>query len=217
VNTCSEFLGPVTNAPTASTCPSCAARTCTRCKTAAHGIFTSCDAQQDEEVLALGEREGWKRCPSCNALIELAHGCYHITCRCRKEFCYVSRETWRTCNCPQWEEARLTAAAEDQVRREEPPPPPAGRRAAAAPAPALFAERVRRAAERLRVNHECRHGSWRYRSGGGRCESCNHSLDRYLLVSRMFSTLRQKHTLMLRQCCNGCQMLACVRCQRNRL
>jgi hypothetical protein len=181
VKTCSEFLGPVTNAPTASTCPTCISRTCTRCKSAAHGPFTSCDAQQDEEVLALGEREGWKRSPACNALIELAYGCYHMTCRCRKQFCYVCRETWKNCTCPQWEKNRLIAAAQDRVRRQEPPPAPAGSRAVAIPVPVPF-ERVLREAERLRDNHEYRHPSWRYRAGGGHCESCYHFLAQFLFV-----------------------------------
>jgi hypothetical protein len=127
----------------------------------------------------MGETEGWKRCPACHQLIELAHGCYHMTCRCRKEFCYLCAETWKNCACTQWDEHRLVEAAEDRARRQL---PPAGR--AAAPPPAVFQNLVRRQVENLRVNHECAHRRWAYRSGGGTCETCAHYLPMFLLVRR---------------------------------
>jgi hypothetical protein len=30
-------------------------------------------------VLALAEREGWKRCPGCRTMVELQYGCNHMT------------------------------------------------------------------------------------------------------------------------------------------
>ncbi|CAL1709003.1 unnamed protein product [Somion occarium] len=288
----------------------------------------------DREVLALGERSRWARCPGCETLIELNLGCYHMTCRCKTEFCYVCRAIWKTCRCPQWDETRLLAAAEARVdaqlgippaRREmhraQPPvravPPPANiavqprrivqpvahehdvvhhplaaaattaRRPQPPPAPVrvniptsstrlahnptptvtastprtephattssspanVFSRRasvrnaytspsdvgnwrrsaatsssvpqptrsaqvpnkgkqrerpdrarlVREAVEHLRVNHECDHLHWKYRQGGGLCETCNHTLPLYLFR------------------CGNCAILACNRCRRNRL
>jgi len=126
-------------------------------------------------------------------MVELDTGCYHMTCRCRAQFCYLCAERWKSCVCPQWEEARLLQRAEQQVENQF------GAPAVRAGDRARHAARVEAAAERLRVNHHCAHTDWTVRGGGGRCESCNYTLDRYLLR------------------CRGCQMLACVRCQRNRL
>ncbi|OSX63329.1 hypothetical protein POSPLADRAFT_1080865, partial [Postia placenta MAD-698-R-SB12] len=53
----------------------------------------------DRAVLALGETQGWARCPGCETMIELNHGCFHMTCRCKTEFCYVCQARWKTCTC----------------------------------------------------------------------------------------------------------------------
>ena len=52
-----------------------------------------------------------------------------------------------------------------------------------AAAPAQFEQRVRRAAETLRVNHDCDRHNWNYRPGGGQCEECHFRLPNFLLVS----------------------------------
>ncbi|PCH45043.1 hypothetical protein WOLCODRAFT_48812, partial [Wolfiporia cocos MD-104 SS10] len=86
----------------------CATRTCTRCKARYSPLSHRCSAaQQDSDVLALGQTAGWQRCPGCEQLIELHHGCFHMTCRCKTEFCYVCRAKWKSCACPQWDERRL--------------------------------------------------------------------------------------------------------------
>ncbi|KIP11509.1 hypothetical protein PHLGIDRAFT_477035 [Phlebiopsis gigantea 11061_1 CR5-6] len=188
---CSAFLGAATSTPRSYLCLSCYIRTCGQCKQADHAPHP-CDTAQDREVLNLAEQEGWKRCPGCSHLVELAYGCYHMTCRCRKQFCYLCAADWKTCGCPQWEEQRLLDAAAVRVERRLP------RGAVPPPAPA-YQTMIREMAERLREDHDCQHSNWRYRSGGGRCENCDFVLPRYLLQ------------------CRGCQMLACVRCQRNRL
>ncbi|KAF9240454.1 hypothetical protein BU15DRAFT_87661 [Melanogaster broomeanus] len=284
------------------------------------------------QVLTLGRTAGWARCPGCSQMIELNVGCYHMTCRCRTEFCYLCRALWKTCRCPQWDEARLIAAAEQRVdaqlegnrarqapvQRVRPAPVPARAPVPAAapaparapapapapaptpparevrlhawiadqrlpaavvparppvaptvrlpvparapapvqepwwratpapaptPAPALAARppapqppvtraatalrslvsdstqargdavqsrvagtqetvrqrMVRETMERLRVDHDCNHEKWRYRRGGGRCESCGDNLPYYLFR------------------CQGCETMACNRCRRNRL
>jgi hypothetical protein len=145
---CSAFLGAQSLrpggwlfwGPTIFDCvrSGCSTRTCSYCKAAvtANGVHqckTDSSNTSDEAVLALGDREGWKRCPGCEALVELNLGCFHITCRCRAQFCYVCRATWKSCACPQWDEHRLLAAAEQRVdirhgvvdagRRREAPAP----------------------------------------------------------------------------------------------
>ncbi|KAF7965834.1 hypothetical protein HWV62_41256 [Athelia sp. TMB] len=53
-------------------------------------------------------------------------------------------------------------------------------RAAAA---ALRVRRIREAMEELRVNHDCTHSKWKYRRGGGTCQTCSQHLPKYLFVS----------------------------------
>lgn len=97
--------------------PTCKTRTCSSCKTEVkpdeHHVCRQ--DQQAVDVLALGRQEGWQRCPGCEQLIELNMGCYHMTCRCRTEFCYLCRARWKSCGCPQWDENRLLRAAEARV------------------------------------------------------------------------------------------------------
>ncbi|KAH9939866.1 hypothetical protein B0H21DRAFT_698139, partial [Amylocystis lapponica] len=199
---CSRFLGPqVENKlkfwlirPTYR-CPvdGCNTSTCTRCKAmvfseAAQHICRSKDEQEDWVVLALGAEAGWARCPGCAQLIELHHGCYHMTCICRTEFCYLCRALWKTCTCPQWDEQRLLAAAEARADAE------------------LDVHRdiqlrttlVQEWMERLLVDHDCQHDRW-YRRGGGQCEVCGQHYRHYLFR------------------CRACTVLVCNGCRKNRL
>ncbi|KAI6145752.1 hypothetical protein EDD17DRAFT_129344 [Pisolithus thermaeus] len=119
--TCSRFLGPLTETlfgVTVYDCsaPNCGTRTCASCRGQYDGWMHTCQRDQGaEHVLNLGRTEGWARCPGCSQLIELNMGCYHMTCRCRTEFCYLCRARWKTCGCPQWDERRLIAVAEQRV------------------------------------------------------------------------------------------------------
>ncbi|GAA6034854.1 hypothetical protein JCM8097_009333 [Rhodosporidiobolus ruineniae] len=180
---CSAFLGAATpsSKPAAVECEDCARETCRACKNPWHGEHGLCGAGDDDEAAAVLSRErGFQRCPG--------------TCFCSRQFCYLCAAPWRTCTCPQWDEDRLLEVAQNRVRVEEEARP------AYAPPPAVpRANRVAEAVEQLRVNHECQHRRWAYRSGDGQCESCFHYLNRFLLR------------------CTECQMLACVRCKRNRL
>ncbi|KAH9914844.1 hypothetical protein B0H21DRAFT_658496, partial [Amylocystis lapponica] len=86
---------------------SCGISTCTRCKEKAGLTGHRCTKEadrQDQVILTLGEQAGWARCPGCGQLIELSLGCFHMTCRCKTEFCYVCKAHWKTCACPQWDE-----------------------------------------------------------------------------------------------------------------
>ncbi|KAG2039311.1 hypothetical protein BDR03DRAFT_952556 [Suillus americanus] len=336
--TCSRFLGPLHegffNKVFTCSSPTCTMTTCGKCRGRYEGFTHSCTPDAEiEQVLTLSHASGWARCPGCAQMIELNMGCFHMTCRCKTEFCYLCKALWKSCRCPQWDEARLLAAAERRVDAQLPharhaqpanpfqqapaarqPVPAAGaarnqpinlprpapaavprpaavvnirpadppqqvpvaaprlapdvnvwataRRAEApapappvlpyastlpgeAPAPAPLpatpsqTRRTRRAEanarvsawftevpqpqpasttvapasdrnavrqrmiretmERLRVDHDCDHTKWKYRSGGGRCESCETHLPLYLFR------------------CAGCQMHACNRCRRNRL
>ena len=101
-----------------------------------------------------------------------------MTCRCRTQFCYLCAARWKTCDCVQWDERRLIAAAREGVENE------VGHAAVAAMPQAVFAERVEQRAAILRDNHE-RH-SWRYREGGGRCGECRFKHPTYLMVRMPF-------------------------------
>lgn len=396
---CSRFLGPHVARPqswwgagnrTTYTCSSCSSTTCANCKTAdIPGRHDCVDFDtSDRAVIRLGQQEGWSQCPGCKRMIELNMGCYHMTCLCRQQFCYLCRAPWKTCTCAQWDEGRLLVAAEERVNRrmnvnahhhvaapQAPPRPrqvaavpvvarPPAVRPAVAPAPlnvadplrsraapiatrpnvhnpvnvsrtpasllpaypvyttqvqsrppvtqpaypvyttqvqsrspvtqpaypvytppvqrrppvtqsaypiyaspvqrlpqprsptlssnnarhsllvppqqtpsrtpsinyaitpyptrpvSLNLERdrlVRRAMEELRVNHDCQHGRWSYRSGGGKCEMCSHHLPKYLFVSRWLPFAVSWLIPKYYQRCHGCEMLACNRCRKNRI
>lgn len=145
-------------------------------------------------------------------MVELTHGCYHMTCRCRGEFCYLCSTPWKNCTCPQWDETLLFAEARARTARCE-------KlllvdvivysilsifrvRAVENPRennPLNLAARVEQMADQLRTNYECHHTSrWIYTRGGGRCEECHHYLPQYLF-----------------RCCQ-CHFMACNRCRHNR-
>lgn len=150
---------------------------CTLCKREDHPDYIPCQTDLESAiVLALGQTEGWQRCPGCHRLVELLHGCYHMTCLCRTQFCYLCAVLWKGCTCPQWDEARLTIAAENQVRIQHDI-------ADDAVLNPRHQEAVRRRENQLRENHDCPHPRWRYQEGAARCESCYHRLNRFILVS----------------------------------
>lgn len=174
---CSRFLGAQFEATTASRaapvlkCPAvgCSTTTCSGCKNEVKSPSShSCAASDgDAAVLKLAATSGWARCPGCRTLIELNQGCYHMTCRCKTQFCYLCQARWKTCGCPQWDEQRLYHVAEARAEGGN----------------------VHAAMRLLRAHHECEHGRWRRWSGGGRCEECGHYLPDYLMVSRNFGVL----------------------------
>lgn len=189
--TCSTFLGSAENAPDDVRCGECDTYVCTHCRQESH-IGENCSENQGTiAVRELARAEHWQTCPGCKAIVELDVGCYHMTCRCRYEFCYVCASPWKNCRCPQWDEARLLATARQRVEQEN-----AGR---APVAPLVRQEEVRQMANILRDNHGCARHSWRRRNGSANCEECGHWLRDFLLN------------------CRHCHLMACVRCARNRL
>jgi hypothetical protein len=78
----------------------------------------ACPNDADTQALLQAARiAGWARCYRCRMMVELTQGCYHMTCRCRAEFCYLCAAHWKTCPCPQWDEDRLLLDAQRRVGR----------------------------------------------------------------------------------------------------
>ncbi|EJD42218.1 hypothetical protein AURDEDRAFT_89751 [Auricularia subglabra TFB-10046 SS5] len=190
---CSRFLGAQTDVAASLACPACATTTCSACM-AAHARYAPCVLEADAQaVVELARQEGWQRCPGCRRFIELETGCFHMTCRCRTEFCYVCAAPWKTCQCPQWEENRLVAVARRQVENEH------GRALQQQNAQAARVL-VQQAVERLRYDHDCRHARTKFRRGSHfQCENCHWHADQYILE------------------CTDCHTRLCKRCRNNRL
>jgi len=81
-------------------------------------------------VMQLAQKEGWRRCDQCGSMVQLAHGCHHMTCRCGHHFCYKCGRTWmnqegavvKQCECDLWNEENLveeTQRRADLVQRLE--------------------------------------------------------------------------------------------------
>ncbi|KAG8731354.1 hypothetical protein FRC11_004415, partial [Ceratobasidium sp. 423] len=71
--------------------PDCDHTWCKSCSTTIEkGKTHTCDGSA--ELNRLMEREGWKKCPGCQAPIEKSEGCNHMTCTtpaCNTHFCWV--------------------------------------------------------------------------------------------------------------------------------
>ncbi|KAL3131227.1 hypothetical protein ABBQ38_000525 [Trebouxia sp. C0009 RCD-2024] len=142
-----EQTGPNTSAE----CPACHRLLCLWCRTPctpakhvekprkaskqarSHGSssHSSSSSQQDQQQQAAKTDDGslmqlakqcrWRQCQRCKHMIELAHGCNHMKCRCGAEFCYQCGAEYRgnqaQCSCDLWEERMLLA--EEQRQRQQ--------------------------------------------------------------------------------------------------
>lgn len=86
-----------------ATCPECSYTWCWACQSAWHQgqscveFKASTDRRMsehaelllDEQALDLAERMHWKRCPTCQTMVEKNQGCNTMTCICKTIFCYV--------------------------------------------------------------------------------------------------------------------------------
>ncbi|CAF5060412.1 unnamed protein product [Rotaria sp. Silwood1] len=117
--TCSTFIPPALIVDSIGICPKpgCQVKTCSICKAASHGNFDCPKDEATSAVLATAREAGWTRCYQCRAMIELTHGCYHMTCRCRAQFCYICSTPWKNCQCPQWDEQNLHDEARARAER----------------------------------------------------------------------------------------------------
>ncbi|XP_007015482.2 PREDICTED: uncharacterized protein LOC18590097 [Theobroma cacao] len=108
-------------------CVKCHRFFCISCKVPWHYDMTCYDykksnpypTKEDEMLKSLANKKLWRECTKCKNLVELAEGCYHITCRCGYEFCYTCGAQWRnkkpTCSCPIWDERNIIR---DRRRRQ---------------------------------------------------------------------------------------------------
>ncbi|KAB8267157.1 IBR finger domain protein [Aspergillus minisclerotigenes] len=212
-----------------ATCPNCSRTTCTSCKGRAHIGDCPNDGVM-QHLLALAQENRWQRCHSCWRLVEMVHGCNHMTCRCGAQLCYNCGERWKSCSCKQWDKHRLLTRAYQIIDREANPPAwpqqvldpehlpetyetqeEEPRAAAAAEIPAFIEERPAPRAQ----------------------------TERDLLVAQTIQELRENHECThdrwkfirgphgCEECyhrlpeyifeCRQCRLQACNRCRRNRL
>ncbi|KAI9044865.1 uncharacterized protein KD926_011038 [Aspergillus affinis] len=78
--TCSKFIPPGAIVADYGTCLGCHRRTHLPCRSLEHPSVDCPMDQSLQDVLALAETEDWRRCSNCRAMVELKHGCNHITC-----------------------------------------------------------------------------------------------------------------------------------------
>ncbi|OJJ42378.1 hypothetical protein ASPZODRAFT_137305 [Penicilliopsis zonata CBS 506.65] len=118
---CSAFIAPAHIAGDVATCLDCGRTTCTSCKARAH----TGDCPNDtalQQLLTTAQTNGWQRCYACWRMVELDHGCNHMTCVCGAQFCYNCGQKWKACACEQWDEHRLLARAYQIIDRQIDPP-----------------------------------------------------------------------------------------------
>jgi len=119
--TCGEFIPKRAKIdpkhPFEVVCQNCQTRACSICKSAAHALGQDCPSDWAlEAVLEMGEKSGWRRCYKCRNLVELTHGCSHITCRCKAQFCYICGAVWdSSVGCPNY----CNGEGELERRRQE--------------------------------------------------------------------------------------------------
>ena len=106
-STCSTFLGSSEDLVSKIGCPSCLVDTCPQCKKLDHP-GEGCEVNASNKALQeLAKSRKWQTCPGCHALVELSSGCFHMTCRCKTEFCYLCAARWKSCACVRLNERRL--------------------------------------------------------------------------------------------------------------
>ncbi|KAJ0940806.1 putative transcription factor C2H2 family [Helianthus annuus] len=100
-------------------CVKCYRYFCMNCNVPWHENYTCSDyvkcfpyrSASEAKLKSLATRNRWRECTICKNMVELASGCYHISCRCGYEFCYTCGAQWinkkPTCRCPIWDEANI--------------------------------------------------------------------------------------------------------------
>ena len=81
-------------------CGRCQTKVCCLCNNKWHSSKECPRDLATQEFIKVAKKEGWQRCYNCKATVELIHGCNHMTCRCRAEFCMICGSQWKTCDCP---------------------------------------------------------------------------------------------------------------------
>ncbi|XP_020161471.1 E3 ubiquitin-protein ligase RSL1 isoform X1 [Aegilops tauschii subsp. strangulata] len=104
---------PDAGAETLGKCVKCGRLFCVKCKVPWHYGISCVDYKRryPHALQNLAQRRSWRQCVKCKHLIELAEGCYHITCVCGYEFCYTCGKEWKdkkaTCSCLLWDERNI--------------------------------------------------------------------------------------------------------------
>ena len=75
---CSVFINLKDIANDQAVCPECDTVTCTMCKLEGHSGDCPADLAL-QQVLDTANEKGWQRCFKCRGLVELEHGCNHMT------------------------------------------------------------------------------------------------------------------------------------------
>jgi E3 ubiquitin-protein ligase RNF144 len=104
---CSKFIrtGKIVN--DVASCVFCKEKTCVLCKSKSHKGLCPSDPHV-QLLMNLAKRSKWQQCTNCHTMVELDRGCFHMTCRCKHQFCYLCGVQWKRCLCPQMDEAYLT-------------------------------------------------------------------------------------------------------------
>ncbi|KAK4408532.1 hypothetical protein Sango_0434200 [Sesamum angolense] len=115
----------------ARNCIKCNGCFCIDCKVPWHNNMSCSDYKrrnpypypEEAKLKNLAATNLWRQCVKCNHMIELAAGCYHMTCRCGHEFCYNCGAEWKnkkaTCFCPLWDEENIVDGEFDEEGEEE--------------------------------------------------------------------------------------------------
>lgn len=110
----------------ARTCHKCHGNFCINCRVPWHKNMNCAEYRrrnptslvEESKLKNLAARNLWRQCIKCKHMIELAAGCYHMTCRCGYEFCYTCGAEWKnkkaTCNCPLWDEENIVDTTDDE-------------------------------------------------------------------------------------------------------
>ncbi|KAF5968463.1 ibr finger domain-containing protein [Fusarium coicis] len=76
--TCSAFIPTRSIDDGIGRCTRCEKWTCLNCLSEAHEGACTDDAES-QRVIRLAEEKGWRRCEQCKNMVELDHGCFHIS------------------------------------------------------------------------------------------------------------------------------------------
>ena len=173
---CSTFIDLSHTTSDEVSCSGCYQTLCTLCKSVAHPTNPCAVPHETQALQALAKSEGWMQC-KCGHMVQLAHGCNHMTCICGHHFCYECGVEWKKCQCSQWQDDLLRNAAERQVRNAVAP------RVLQAMAGLQRRQLVQEAADHLRDHHDCQHRNWSQSNRCGRtCANCTFYLNCYSYV-----------------------------------
>ena len=71
-------------------CKECKVKFCLKCMKQKH----KGKCEDAEAIINLQKNFNFKKCPTCQRLVERSTGCDHMTCKCRGEFCFKCEKKW---------------------------------------------------------------------------------------------------------------------------